>query len=84
MHGYYSHQYTNIRYPIPFDFPYVPDENPCGLYHRKFNLTDVRGKRVYINFEGVDSCFYLFVDESYVGYGQASHSTSEFDITDYL
>lgn len=84
MHGYDSHQYTNIRYPIPFDFPYVPDENPCGLYHRTFMMDTLTGERVYLNFEGVDSCLYLFVNGKYLGYDQVSHSTSEFDITDYL
>lgn len=84
MHGYDSHQYTNVRYPIPFDFPHVPDENPCGLYFRKFTVNDLSGKRIYIDFEGVDSCFYLFVNGNFVGYSQVSHSTSEFDITGYL
>lgn len=84
MHGYDSHQYTNVRYPIPFDFPYVPDENPCGLYHREFKLDDISGKQIYINFEGVDSCFYLFVNKTFLGYSQVSHSTSEFDITKHL
>lgn len=84
MYGYDNHQYINVSYPIPFDFPYVPDQNPCGLYYRKFNLMDFQGKQVYINFEGVDSCFYLFVNGNYAGYSQVSHSTSEFDITKYL
>ena len=35
-HGYDNHQYTNVNYPFPFDPPYVPIENPCGLYHRVF------------------------------------------------
>ena len=35
-YGYDSHQYTNVRYPIPLDPPYVPQENPCGAYVRKF------------------------------------------------
>ena len=35
-HGYDRHQYVNVRYPIPFDPPYVPHENPCGVYHKTF------------------------------------------------
>ena len=35
-----------------------------------------------MNFEGVDSCFYVWVNGEFVGYSQVSHSTSEFDITD--
>lgn len=83
--GYDGHQYTNTRYPIPFDPPYVPRENPCGAYVTRFcyqKRTDA--PRVYLNFEGVDSCFYVWLNGSFVGYSQVSHSTSEFDITAYL
>lgn len=81
-HGYDRHQYTNIRYPIPYDPPYVPTENPCGLYMRKFFLDKTSDRRFYLNFEGVDSCFYLYINGEMVGYSQVSHSTSEFDVTD--
>ena len=83
--GYDRHQYTNVRYPFPYDPPYVPDENPCGLYLRRFymNAEDLTQKN-YLNFEGVDSCFYLWINEQFAGYSQVSHSTSEFDITDLL
>ena len=40
MHGYDRHQYTNVRYPIPYDPPYVPVQNPCGLYMRRFTLQE--------------------------------------------
>lgn len=83
-HGYDMHQYTNIRYPIPFDPPYVPAMNPCGLYHRVFRYKKQEGMRQYLNFEGVDSCFYLWVNGQFAGYSQVSHCTSEFDITDKL
>jgi len=83
--GYDTHQYTNVRYPIPFDPPYVPDDNPCGLYVRSFDMTKEELKyRSFLNFEGVDSCFYLWINEQFVGYSQVSHSTSEFEITDLL
>ena len=32
MHGYDNNQYTNIKYPFPFDPPFVPHKNPCGAY----------------------------------------------------
>lgn len=83
-HGYGRHMYTNVRYPIPVDPPYVPDENPCGLYHRYFDLSKAAGSRFFLNFEGVDSCFYLWVNGSFVGYSQVSHSTSEFEVTKFL
>lgn len=83
--GYDRHMYTNIRYPIPFDPPYVPDENPCGLYLRRFEMAaDDLKRKTYLNFEGVDSCFYLWINEQFAGYSQVSHSTSEFDISDLL
>ena len=83
LHGYDKPQYTNVRYPIPYDPPYVPDENPVGVYRRNYTYAP-DGKRRVLAFEGVDSCFYLFVGGKFVGYSQVSHETSEFDITDYL
>lgn len=81
--GYERHQYANVRGPIPFDPPYVPVENPCGAYVKRFALQK-GNNRYYLNFEGVDSCFYLWVNNRIAGYSQVSHSTSEFDITDKL
>ncbi|MDP8170384.1 glycoside hydrolase family 2 TIM barrel-domain containing protein [Pasteurella skyensis] len=83
-YGYDQHQYTNINYPFPFDPPYVPTQNPCGLYQREFDLNLKSDKRYLINFEGVDSCFFLYINQKFVGYSQVSHATSEFDITDAL
>ena len=81
--GYDRHQYTNIRYPFPYDPPYVPRENPCGLYSLTF-ADRADGMRRFLYFEGVDSCFYLFLNGRFVGYSQVSHSSSEFDVTDFL
>lgn len=83
-YGYDNHQYTNVNYPFPFDPPYVPIENPCGLYHRVFNVEINAEKRYLLNFEGVDSCLFVYVNQQFVGYSQISHCTSEFDITDFL
>ncbi|HBC99185.1 MAG TPA: beta-galactosidase, partial [Lachnoclostridium sp.] len=81
-YGYDRHQYTNVRYPFPMDPPYVPYENPCGAYvHHFVYERDENAPRAYLNFEGVDSCFYVWLNGSYVGYSQVSHSTSEFDVT---
>ncbi len=84
MHGYDHIQYINQPYPIPVTFPFVTRNNPCWHYRRKFNLDLVAGKRYYLNFEGVDSAFYLYVNGTYKGYSQISHATSEFDITSLL
>ena len=83
--GYDTHQYTNIRYPFPFDPPYVPQDIPCGAYVHTFSYAkDKKAPKVYLNFEGVDSCFYVWVNGVYTGYSQVSHATSEFDVTDVI
>ena len=85
MVGYDTHQYTNIRYPFPFDPPYVPQDIPCGAYVHNFEYSrDEKASKAFLNFEGVDSCFYVWINGSYIGYSQVSHMTSEFDVTDVL
>ena len=84
-HGYDHHQYTNIRYPFPADPPYVPKENPCGAYLYDFIYQkDAAAPRAFLNFEGVASCFYVWLNGQFVGYSQVAHSTSEFDVTKFL
>lgn len=83
--GYDLHQYTNVNFPFPNDPPYVPHENPCGAYLHRFTYhVDPSASRAYLNFEGVDSCFYVWLNGSYIGYSQIAHSTSEFDVTDAI
>ena len=85
MEGYDRHQYTNIRYPFPFDPPYVPQDNPCGAYVRTFSYhREEHAPKVFLNFEGVDSCFYVWINGIYIGYSQVSHATSEFYVSDVL
>ncbi len=77
--------YTNVNYPIPLDPPHVPDENPCGIYIRDFEIDENMILRdLFLNFEGVDSCFYLWINGKFVGYSQVSHMTSEFKVTDFV
>ena len=84
-HGYDHHQYTNIRYPFPADPPYVPKENPCGAYLYDFTYQkDAAAPRAFLNFEGVASCLYVWLNGQFVGYSQVAHSTSEFDVTKFL
>ena len=80
IYGYGRNNYTNVRYPIPFDPPYVPEDNPCGVYIREFELDDDKFDK-HLVFEGVDSCYYVWVNGEFIGYSQISHSPSEFDIT---
>ena len=85
MHGYDAPYYTNVNYPYPVDAPYVPDDNPCGVYAMKFNLDKQWiDKDTYIVFEGVNSCLYLYVNDEYIGHSQGSHLQSEFNISKYV
>ncbi len=85
QYGYDCHQYVNIRYPFPADPPYVPVENPCGVYICTFHYEKLAdAPRAFLNFEGVDSCFYVWLNGQYVGYGQVSHAQHEFDVTEMI
>ena len=81
--GYDAPQYTNFTYPFPINPPHVPHDNPVGVYRRAFEKPDNRWDAL-LNFEGVDSAFYLFVNDVFVGFSQVSHSTAEFNISSYL
>ena len=84
-HGYDRHQYTNIRFPFPADPPYVPYDNPCGAYLHTFTYKpNEAAPKVYLNFEGVDSCFYVWLNGQWVGYSEVSHSSSEFDVSECI
>jgi beta-galactosidase len=85
MHGYDIPYYTNVNFPHPVDAPYVPDDNPCGVYAVEFNLeSEWTDRETYIVFEGVNSCHYVYINDEYVGYSQGSHLQSEFNIAKYL
>jgi len=75
-------QYVTHEYPIPFDPPYVPGKNPT--YHYKTSFCVTGNDKKYLVFEGVDSCFYVYVNGKFVGFSQISHRLSEFDITDFV
>ena len=82
MTGYEKPYYTNVNYPYPVDPPYVPDDNPLGVYRRFLTVTAEEAARENtLVFEGVAPCMELFVNGSYVGYSTVSHSTSEFPVT---
>lgn len=83
-YGYDVFQYTNVNYPIPYNPPFVPNENPTFHYSRTFSLVKSENEKYYLNFEGVDSCFYLFVNGKFVGFSQISHRVSEFDVTKFV
>lgn len=83
--GYENPIYTNTNYPHPVDAPFVPDDNPCGVYSRTFEIDDDWAKKkTYIVFEGVSSCMFLYINDKYVGFTQGSHLQAEFDISNYV
>ena len=75
--------YTNVTYPFPVDPPRVPDRNPTGEYRRRFTLPPGwdRGGSTLVRFDGVDSCFAVFVNGTAVGHSTGSRLVREFDIT---
>ncbi|MBR2988104.1 MAG: beta-galactosidase, partial [Clostridia bacterium] len=83
IHGYDGLAYVNTAFPFTYNPPYAPNINPTYHYTRKFDIAETETKK-YLCFEGVDSCFYLYVNNRFVGYGQVSHKLNEFDITDFV
>ena len=84
--GYDDPLYRNVIYPFVVEPPHVPTVNPAGLYHRFITLDKdyLKDGDVTLNFEGVDSCFYLFINRKFVGYSQVSHGLSEFNVTSFV
>jgi beta-galactosidase len=80
---YSAPAYTNVTYPFPVDPPRVPDHNPTGEYRRRFTLPPgwQFGGSTVVRFDGVDSCFALFVNGAAVGHSKGSRLVREFDIT---
>ena len=85
LHGFGRPHYTNDQYPFPVDPPRVPTENPTGLYKRRFTLpAEWKERFITITFEGVDSCFYLWVNGREAGFSKGSRMPAEFDITNIV
>ncbi len=79
--GYEKPYYTNVNYPHPVNPPYVPNDNPVGIYRKIINIPQSKADlKQYIVFEGVAPCFELFINGKYIGFSTVSHSTSEFKI----
>lgn len=79
--GYEKPYYTNVLYPYPCDPPYVPDDNPLGVYRRIIVADEKMAEREnYVIFEGVAPCVEVYLNGKYVGYSTVSHSSSEFKL----
>lgn len=82
LQGYGKMHYSDLWYNFPINPPYVPTENPTGIYRRKFFIDEsFKGKRIILRFCGVDSAFNLWVNGREVGYSKGARYESEFDIT---
>lgn len=81
--GYEKPNYINVSFPFAIDPPYVPDDNPCGVYMKEFEISDTTRKH-YIVFEGVSSYFDLYINGKYTGSDSGSRLQSEFDISTFV
>ncbi|MBO5726944.1 MAG: glycoside hydrolase family 2, partial [Clostridia bacterium] len=79
-------QYTNIKYPFPCEPPKIPSDNPCGVYNKTITISkdELENKDIYLIFEGVDSCAYIYVNGEFAAYRTTSHATSETNISKFL
>ncbi len=81
--GVENPNYSNMRYPFPFDPPFVPDINPCAVYEKDFEIEKIIGKTYFV-LEGVSSLGEIYVNGRYVGFTQGSHLPAEFDISEFI
>lgn len=81
--GFGKTAYLNDRYIMALNPPFVEDSD-YGVYKKRFILSKKQGQRYYLNFEGKDSCLYVYLNGQFVGFDSVSHCTSEFDVTDFL
>ena len=84
LHGADQAQYQSSPYPFIFDPPRVPEKNPAAAYIRDFDIPVKPGKRYELHFEGKDSCIHVWLNGAFVGYSEAPHNRSSFDITKLL
>ena len=69
----------------PKDWMTYRNRNEVGSYRRTFTVpADWKGQEIYLNFDGVDSFFYLYINGKYVGFSKNSRNLAEFNITPYL
>lgn len=85
MQGYGDMHYSDLWYNFPIRPPYVPSENPTGIYKRTIDINNEwLDEQTILRFHGVDSSFHVWINGVEVGYSKGSRLTSEFDVTPYL
>ncbi len=85
LHGFDRAIYTNVIYPFPCDPPLTPKANPTGCYVTTFEIpADWQGRDIFLNFDSVDSVFYVWLNGQEVGFSSDSRLPAEFNITPFL
>ncbi|CEO09240.1 beta-galactosidase subunit alpha [Paraclostridium sordellii] len=85
LQGYGKMHYSDLWYNFPINPPYVPTENPTGIYKRNFTIDESwMGEKIILKFNGVDSSYNVWVNGKEVGYSKGARIQSEFDITEYV
>ena len=82
--GYDHYHYVGAEHIMPIDPPHVPADNPCGTYITDFEYEPGENSVAELVFEGVDACFYVWVNGTFVGYSESSHAISIFDISNVV
>ncbi len=82
--GYGYPVYRDEFYSFPANPPFIPhDDNPVGSYRRSFEVPpEWDGREIFLNFDGVYSAFYVWVNGEYIGYSEGSRTPAEFRITE--
>ena len=85
MKGYGNMHYTDVWYLFPVNPPFVPSENPTGIYRRTVTVPEEwGGKRIILRFEGAGSALDVWVNGHHAGYTKGSRLSSEFELTDFV
>ncbi|TFG15403.1 MAG: DUF4981 domain-containing protein [Promethearchaeota archaeon] len=89
LEGYGIPIYLNFQYPKSINMQIIPsidhEYNPVGSYRKEFTVpNNWQGREIFINFDGVDSAFYIWINGEKVGYSQGSMTPAEFNITKYI
>lgn len=90
MEGYDAPQYANVQYPWEGREEIQPGEiptqfNPVASYVKYFEVPDtMKGKRVFVSFQGAESGIALWLNGTFVGYSEDTFTPSEFELTPYL
>ncbi len=83
--GYGNMHYSDLWYNFPIIPPYVPVENPTGIYRTTFDIDEIKTDFQYIlRFQGVDSAFEVYLNDTFIGYSKGARIQSEFDLSDQL